>query len=264
MARRKSRCAALQGAPDEARPRLDPRIRAALVTGSARRNGQAMALFLARCGVRVAVHCRSSLRQARATVAQCQRHTPGACLVQGDLTQERQARAAVEDAADKLGSLEVLVNNVGNYSRIDLFDLTPAQWRDQLESNLYTSFYCMRAALPFMRRQGFGRIVNLGYAGNERPMYNRLTVPYHIAKAGLGMLTRNAAAALAKHGITVNTIGVGIMENSVIKPVKPPAGRFAQYADLCHALAFFLDARSDHINGTQLDVSGGWIPEQIL
>ncbi len=264
MAQRKSRSAALVGVPDEAPPRLDPRIRAALVTGSAKRNGQALALFLARCGVKVAIHCRASLRAARATLAECNRLTPGGCLVRGDLTNDREAAAAVDDAAGKLGSLEVLVNNVGNYTRVDLFELTPAQWRDQLESNLYTSFYCMRAALPYMRRQRFGRVVNLGYAGNERPMYNRLTVPYHIAKAGLGMLTRSAAAALAQDGITVNTLGVGIMENSVIKPVKPPAGRFARYADLCHALAFLLNAGSDHINGTQLDVSGGWIPEQIL
>jgi NAD(P)-dependent dehydrogenase (short-subunit alcohol dehydrogenase family) len=69
---------------------------------------------------------------------------------------------------------------------------------------------------------------------------------------------------VARQGITVNTIGIGIMENSVIKPVSPPAGRFAQHEDLINALAFFLGAESDHINGSQLDVSGGWIPEQIL
>ena len=252
------------GTPDEMPRRLDPRLKTALVTGSARRNGRALALYLARCGLKIGIHFRQSRKDAQATLDECNKLTPGGCLIRADLTDADQAAQAVKQAAKTLGSLDVLVNNVGNYARVDLFDLTPAQWRDQIESNLYSAFYCMSEAVRIMRKQRFGRIVNLGYAGNERPTLNRLTVPYHIAKTGLAMLTRSAAAALAKHGITVNTIGVGIMENSIVKPVNPPAGRFAQYADLCHTLAFFLDSQSDHINGTQVDVNGGWIPEQIL
>jgi NAD(P)-dependent dehydrogenase (short-subunit alcohol dehydrogenase family) len=153
---------------------------------------------------------------------------------------------------------------VGNYLRKDLFELSPTEWRDQIESNLYSAFWCMRAAVSVMRAQKFGRIVGLGYAAGERPTFNRLTVPYHIAKTGLGTLTRSAAAAVARDGITVNTIGIGILENSVIKPISPPAGRFATHDDICNALAFLLAPGSDHINGSQIDVNGGWIPEQIL
>lgn len=252
------------GVPDELPRRLDPRIKAALVTGSARRNGKALALYLARCGVKVAVHYRSSKREAEETLAECNAHTPGGCLVKGDLTKSADAARAVFTAITQLGSLQVLVNNVGNYLRKDLFELTPKEWRDQIESNLYTTYYCTSNAIVHMRKQKFGRVINLGYAAGERPTFNRLTVPYHIAKTGIAIFTRSAAAAVAREGITMNTIGVGIMENSVVKPVNPPAGRFARYADLCHALAFFLDAASDHVNGTQLDVSGGWVPEQIL
>lgn len=243
---------------------LDPRIRAALVTGSAKRNGRVLALRLAEHGVKVAVHCRASVAEAERTLAECNEKTPGGCLVQGELTDPDQAARVVSESAEKLGSLEVLVNNVGNYARVDLFEMTPGQWRDQIESNLYSAFFAMRAAVALMRAQGFGRIVNLGYAAGERPTYNRLTVPYHIAKTGLATLTRSAAAAVARDGITINTIGVGIMENSVIKPVQPPAGRFAAGDDLGYALSVFLGRGGDHINGAQLDVSGGWIPEQIL
>lgn len=243
---------------------IDPKIQTALVTGSARRNGRAMAVWLAGQGVRVGVHYRGSEQDAKDTLTECNRATPGGCLVQGDLTDPDQAARVVEQATARLGGLQVLVNNVGNYRRIDLFELTPDQWRDQIESNLYTTWFCLSSAAKLFREQGFGRIVNLGYAAGERPTFNRLTVPYHIAKTGIATLTRSAAAALAGSGVTVNTIGVGIMDNSVIKPVDPPAGRFARYDDLCHALAFFLDEASDHISGTQLDVSGGWVPEQIL
>lgn len=244
--------------------KIDPRIRTALVTGSARRTGQALALWLAGQGVRVAIHYHSSHDEAAATLTQCNSRTPGGVMVHGDLADATQAAQVVADAAAGLGSLDVLVNNVGNYLRKDLFELTPEEWRDQVESNLYSSFWCMRAAVPLMRKQRFGRVVNMGYAAGERATYNRLTVPYHIAKTGLATLTRSAAAALAGSGITVNTIGVGILDNSIVKPPNPPAGRFAEYADLCHALAFFLAKESEHVNGTQLDVSGGWIPEQIL
>ena len=244
--------------------KIDPRIRTALVTGSAKRNGRALALWLARQGVKVAIHYMGSRADAESALAEINRHAPGGVLVQGDLRDAGQAARVVQEAADGLGGLQLLVNNVGNYLRKDLFELTPEEWRDQIESNLYATFWCMHAAVPLMRKAGFGRIVNIGYAAGERPTFNRLTVPYHIAKTGVSTLTRSAAAAVAKQGITVNTIGIGIMENSVIKPVSPPAGRFAQHEDLVNALAFFLSAESDHINGSQLDVSGGWIPEQIL
>lgn len=244
--------------------KIDPRITTALVTGSAKRNGRALAVWLARQGVRVAIHYMGSRADAESALAEINSHTPGGLLVQGDLRDAAQAARVVQEAAHGLGGLQLLVNNVGNYLRKDLFELTPQEWRDQIESNLYATYWCMHAAVPLMRAAGFGRIVNIGYAAGERPTFNRLTVPYHIAKTGVATLTRSAAAAVARQGITVNTIGIGIMENSVIKPVSPPAGRFAQHEDLINALAFFLSAESDHINGSQLDVSGGWIPEQIL
>jgi 3-oxoacyl-[acyl-carrier protein] reductase len=238
---------------------IDPRIKGALVTGSARRNGRAIALWLAGKGVKVAIHYQNSKTEAQEVAKQT-----GGVLVKGDLREAAQAARVVQEAAAGVGGLQLLVNNVGNYLRKDLFEITPDEWRDQIESNLYSSFYCMREAVALMRKAGFGRVVNIGYAAGERPTYNRLTVPYHIAKTGLATLTRSAAAAVAKQGITINTVGIGILENSVVKPISPPAGRFAKFEDICNALAFLISKGSDHINGTQIDVSGGWVPEQIL
>jgi 3-oxoacyl-[acyl-carrier protein] reductase len=238
---------------------IDPRVKGALVTGSARRNGRAIALWLADKGVKVAIHYQNSKAEAQEVAKQT-----GGVLVKGDLRDATQAARIVQEAATGLGGLQLLVNNVGNYLRKDLFEITTDEWRDQIESNLYSAFYCMREAVTLMRKAGFGRVVNIGYAAGERPTYNRLTVPYHIAKTGLATLTRSAAAAVAKQGITINTVGVGILENSVVKPVSPPAGRFAKFEDICNAIAFLISKDSDHINGTQIDVSGGWVPEQIL
>jgi NAD(P)-dependent dehydrogenase (short-subunit alcohol dehydrogenase family) len=238
---------------------IDARIKAALVTGSAKRNGRAIAEWLAAQGVKVAIHYQHSKSEAEAVAKKT-----GGVVVQGDLRDAEEGARVVQYAAKAFGGLQLLVNNVGNYLRKDLFEMTPDEWRDQVESNLYSAYFCMREAVAIMRKQGFGRVVNIGYAAGERPTYNRLTVPYHIAKTGIATLTRSAAAAVAKQGITINTIGIGIMENSVVKPISPPAGRFAQYTDICNALAFLISSESDHVNGTQLDVSGGWVPEQIL
>lgn len=243
--------------------KIDPRVKTALVTGSAKRNGRALAVWLSRQGVKVAIHYKGSKDAAQQALDEICASTDG-LLVQGDLREQGDAARVVAEASEGLGGLDLLVNNVGNYLRKDLFELSTEEWRDQLESNLYATWFCMREAVPMMRLRGFGRVVNVGYAAGERPTYNRLTVPYHIAKTGIATLTRSAAAAVAKQGITINSIGVGIMENSIVKPIDPPAGRFARYDDLCNALAFFLSPDSDHINGSQIDVSGGWIPEQIL
>jgi len=243
----------------------------AIVTGATRGVGRGVAVELAAQGAVVYVTGRT-LREGdsrwpgslESTIAEAEALGGRIVGLVCDHRDDEQVRAVFDRVRAEQDRLDLLVNNVGNYIRKDLFEMSAEEWRDQLESNLYATYFCMREAVPLMRKAGFGRVVNIGYAAGERPTFNRLTVPYHIAKTGIATLTRSAAAAVAKQGITINTIGVGIMENSVVKPIDPPAGRFAEYKDLCNALAFFLSADSDHVNGTQLDVSGGWIPEQIL
>ena len=105
---------------------LDPRINTALVTGSARRNGRALALWLAKQGVRVAVHFRASQAEAEAVAAECSEHTAGAISVQGDITDPAQAQIVVEKCIQEFGGLQVLVNNVGYQGVLDLPSDDPA------------------------------------------------------------------------------------------------------------------------------------------
>ena len=137
--------------------KIDPRVKTALVTGSAKRNGRALANWLSAQGVKVAVHYMNSRQSADEALTEVNANTPGGVLVQGDLTDADQAARVVNEAADGLGGLDLLVNNVGNYQRKDLFELTPAEWRDQIESNLYSAWFCMQPAVLKMRKQGFGR-----------------------------------------------------------------------------------------------------------
>lgn len=242
-----------------------PRLpRTALVTGAAKGIGAAMAIHLAALGIRVAVHYRSSKIEADATLASCEQHTGGCVLVQGDMTDPEQAQRVCDDATAAFGEVDLLVNNIGNYLRKDVLDMSVHEWRDQVESNLYTPFFACKAIVPGMRTRGFGRVINIGYAGATHPFYNRRTVPYHIAKTGVSIFTRCLAATVAPDGVTVNAIGIGVIENSVSKPSRLPAGRTGSFADVCNALEFLIKPESCYINGAQLDVSGGWLPEQVL
>ena len=238
--------------------------RSALVTGAARGIGAAIARHLASKGIAVAIHYRNSAKDARAVLAACKKNAPRSVLVQGDLTDAKAAARVCKQAAKALGGVDLLVNNVGNYLRKDILEMSVEEWRDQIESNLYTAFYTSRALLPAMRKRRYGRVVNIGYAGAQQAFYNRKTVPYHIAKTGLHILTRNLAAAVARDGVTVNCLGMGVMENSIRKPADIPAGRVGKYADVLNALDFLLRPESAYINGAQIDISGGWLPEQIL
>jgi len=249
---------------DSAMPESPRLPRTALVTGSTKGIGAAMAIHLASRGIQVAIQCRESRDRAEQTLAECSKHTPGCVLLQGDLTDPNVAARVCSDAEAALGPLELLVNNVGNYIRKDVLDLSVEEWKDQVESNLYTSFFTCKALVPLMRQRGFGRVVNIGYAGATHPFYNRRTVPYHIAKTGISVLTRCLAATVAPDGVTVNTIGIGVIENSVSIPKHLPAGHTGTFADVCNALDFLIDPKSSYVNGAQVDVSGGWLPEQVL
>lgn len=236
----------------------------ALITGAARGIGAAFARHLASQGIAVAIHYRGSTKAAQAILKDCKKHAPSSALVRGDLTKLKDAERVAKEALKKLGNVDLLINNVGNYLRKDILDMSVDEWRDQIESNLYTTFFMCRALIPHMVERNYGRVVNIGYAGGQQAFYNRKTVPYHIAKTGVHILTRNLAASVARQGVTVNCIGVGVMENSVRKPASIPAGRIGVFADLTNALDFFIRPESAYVNGAQLDVSGAWLPEQIL
>lgn len=236
----------------------------ALVTGSAKGIGAAIAIHLASKGVSVAVHYRGSKEDAEQVLAECRKSARDSVLVQGDLCDPKQAARVADEAIDQLGHVDLLVNNIGNYIRKDVLEMEIDEWRDQVESNLYTTFFMCKALIPPMRERGFGRVINIGYAGGQQAFYNRKTVPYHIAKTGVHILTRNLGACVAKEGVTVNCIGMGVIENSVRKPNDIPAGRIGEFADVTNVVDFFLKPESNYINGTQVDVSGAWLPEQIL
>ena len=233
--------------------------RAALVTGAARGIGRGIALALAEAGFDVAVHYRSSRAEAEAVCDEAAALGATAVALQADLGDRAAARGLVAAAHARLGRLDVLVNNVGNYVYTPFDELTDAQWDDVLESNLAATFATCQAALPLMREQGYGRIVNLGYAGAQHLVARPSLVAYAIAKTGVVVLTRSIARAEAACGITANVVAPGVIENSVTQPTREiPAGRAGLVEEVSRSVLFLAAEESAYVTGQVVEVAGGW------
>jgi 3-oxoacyl-[acyl-carrier protein] reductase len=235
--------------------------RSALVTGAAKRTGRALAIALAEAGADVAVHYRSSASDAAETFEAIEKLGRRSVAVQADLLDPAQAERAVRETSEALGGPDILVNNVGTIIWKDLDELTPEDWRSGLDGTLTVTYHTCRAALPGMRSRGFGRVVNILDADADALAAVVHATPYKIGKTGALVLTKTLAKTEAPHGITVNAISPGTLDNSERQPplARIPAGRVGTTDDLASALLFLCSAEASYITGTNLKVAGGYL-----
>jgi 3-oxoacyl-[acyl-carrier protein] reductase len=231
----------------------------ALVTGSAKGIGRAIVLALAGEGLDVGVHYRRGEREARAVVAEAEALGVRAVALAADVTVEAEAQRLVDTAAQALGGLRVLVNNVGDYHRGPLAELDAGSWHHMFDSNLHATFYTCQRAVPIMRAAGGGRVINLGYSGAELLKARPGIVAYQIAKTGVILYTKSLARSEAAHGITANVVSPGVMENSVTQPMEEiPMGRTGTLEELVGAVRYLLSPPARYVTGVHLEVAGGW------
>ena len=241
-------------------PDLDGRT--ALVTGSATRVGRELLLTLAACGADVAVHYRTSDEAAEATAAEAREYGVDATTVSGDVTDPDTVHALFDDAEAALGTVDVLVNNVGNFDPRHWSEIEWPAWRDAVESTFYGTVLCSRRALDGMREQGWGRIVNIGFADSDRMHAHPVNFPYFVGKTGVIMFTRMLAADTQDDGITVNAVSPFAVENTVSDVSSFPRGRAASFEEVAAPLLFFLGEHAAYISGENVAVDGGRLPER--
>jgi pteridine reductase len=232
----------------------------ALVTGAGRRLGQAIAVGLAREGnCDVAVHYHGSADGAAATARDVRAAGRRAELLQADLSDATAARGLADQAARALGRLDIVVNSAAIMVRQPVEAVTPESWDATLDLNLRAAFFVSQGAIPHLRRAK-GKIVNIAdVAGFEPwPAY----IPHGVSKAGVVMLTKALARALAPD-IAVNAVAPGpvLLPETWDQQTRDhirdttPLGRLGAPADIVAAVRFLLE--SDFVTGTVLVVDGG-------
>lgn len=233
--------------------------RVALVTGSAKRLGQALLLALAERGLNVVVHYRNSREEAEATAAAAEELGVRAILVAADLAVEEETQSLFARIREEYGRLDVLIHNASNLEFAPLLSLSWEQWQAGLEP-LHAAFLCCREALKLMQHQAYGRIINITDSSAERIYAAENNTPYRIGKSGILLVTKSLAASVKGEKVTINAIAPGTLNDSQTRPEtdKIPAGRYAGYQDVIQVMDFLLDERSSYISGASLKVSGGW------
>lgn len=238
-------------------------MRAALVTGAAKRLGREIALRLAASGHFVFIHYRSSRREAEGLLAEIRARGGDGALVSGDLSSARGAASLVRAVGKRLGGkgrLHALVNNVGVYKVGPLLRFSPDDFDAVLRANLTACWRLIHGLLPRMPR-GAG-IVNIGYAGVESLSGTTHNTAYLISKTGLLILTKSLAQALGPRGIRANMVSPGILSNSVELPRKAsdfvPLGELGETGDVADAVEYLLGPKARYVTGVNLDVAGGY------
>lgn len=232
----------------------------AIVTGSAKGLGKHLAVSLAKDGFAVSLHFNKRKKEAEKTLSEIRKISPNSILVQGDLKNEKEVKAAFSKILKEFKSIDLLVNNVGNFLYKEFFRTTNTEFKDIIESNIYSTLLCSRAVLPLMRKDKKGHIINIGTVGADSLTIREKSSPYFMAKHGVYYLTKMMAWEEARHGIHINMISPASMVEDIFEAGQFPMGRSAKYDDVYKVLRFLISKEAYYINGANIEVAGAFIP----
>ncbi len=239
----------------------------ALVTGSTRGTGKAIALRFARDGASIGVVGLRS--RGEEVVDQIQALGARALFVQADISHSTEVERMVEEISGVLGTVDILVNNaaITDYEYSSAWEVREEMWDRICEVNLKGTFLCCRAVLPPMLGQGWGRIVNIsstsGISGGTSGVH------YAASKGGVIALSKALAREVAGHGVTVNVVAPSKIDTDMFRMAAPgakreetisriPVGRLGQPEDIAEAVAYFAGEDAAYTTGQVLVVSGGY------
>ncbi len=244
---------------------MDLSNRVAIVTGSGRGIGRAIALKLAEVGATVVVNDIGDIKPLEAVAQEIKARGGQSLPVLADVSSSADVSRLVEETIAAYGRIDILVNNAGITRDQLLLRMSDEDWDQVISVNLRSVFLCTKAVLRHMLKQRWGRIISLasivGIVGNKGQ------ANYAAAKAGIIGFTRTVAKEVASHGITANAIAPGFIDTEMTQRLKEdwkqelkkqiPLGDFGSPRDVAEAVAFLASEEARYITGQVLGVDGG-------
>ena len=232
----------------------------ALVTGSSRGIGRAIALALAKAGADVVVNYRTHDSEATQVSQQIEELGRHSLAIRADVSIASEVTSFIRTIETELGPVTILVNNAAIARPQPIEEITEQDWDELITVNLKSVFLVTQAVLPKMRAQRWGRIINLSSAAAQ---LGGVVGPHYAAsKAGITGLTHSYASLLAKEGVTVNAIAPALIvtdmltSNPKARPERIPVGRFGAVEEVAEVAVML--ARNGYITGQTINVNGGW------
>lgn len=240
----------------------------AVVTGSTRGIGKAVALAFASAGANVVI-CGRDLKKAQEAANEAKKYGSGRCVAfKCDVSRSGDVKNMIEAAVAEFGKIDILVNNAGVVDIGSLTELSEGSWDRTIDVDLKGVFLCSQAVAKHMIKRKYGKIVNIASIAG---LVGFLGAPHYCAaKGGVVNLTKEMALELAGFGVNVNAIAPGVIETDMTKSMLSdekakqqllaniPLKRIGKPEDIANAVLFLASDNASYITGTTLVVDGGW------
>jgi 3-oxoacyl-[acyl-carrier protein] reductase len=240
----------------------------ALVTGSSRGIGRAVALAYAKEGAKVVVNYTSNEKAAKEVVEAIEKMDSQAIAVKADVAKKAETERLVQAAIDQFGRIDILVNNAGFGRPAMMLKMEEEQWDQVIDIHLKGAFLCSQAAGRHMKEQKSGKIINVSSVAGLVGTVGQIN--YSAAKGGVLSMTKSMARELARYNVCVNVISLGIVATDMSEKIRSDEKlseiymnrillkRFAEPEDISPAFVFFASDESNYITGQLLCVDGGY------
>jgi len=238
----------------------------AIITGGGRGIGKGIAERLAEAGAEIII-ADIDISKAKKTAEKLAKKEKKSLAIQADISKERAVNFLIKKSLEKFGKVDILVNNAGIMLRTRLQNISLEEWENTLKVNLTGPFLLIKALLPVMKKNGYGRIVNISSSAG-RSVSTLGGAHYTASKAGLLGLTRATAKELASFGITVNSVCPGLIDTQMVRKTTTkaelkaflnsfPIRRLGLPEEIGDLVVFLCSDRASYITGASIDINGG-------